>query len=270
MFDEQKGYVKNDEIHLEIDVKAENPKAKTKLICEYIGNYYDHGFKTLLNLRVLDFHQLMLATRTEIELENISWWITVLRTHFGYIGIKLAPKNQQKSFQLQAQMNCKIKSKNGTARSIDQTSNAVLNTSSYMYVKNIAYFDDLVKPEYGYIENGSITFEIGLRLNKRNEATTTTNDTNNGEAQVKIVKIECAICFEDIRDKEVSSLICGHAFCTPCIIRSLETRKKCPNATHQRNQQICDVHSLNEKPYVFFQTIIVFIYEFEILLLIMF
>lgn len=106
------------EIQLEIEIKAYNPKKTSKLIYEYIGNRYDNGFRTTLKLHVLNIHQLM-ATRTQIRLKIIIWLITVLKTHFGYLGIKLTPKSYQNHFTLQAQVVCMIKCKNGTARSIN-------------------------------------------------------------------------------------------------------------------------------------------------------
>ncbi|KAF5276717.1 hypothetical protein FQR65_LT16230 [Abscondita terminalis] len=40
---------------------------------------------------------------------------------------------------------------------------------------------------------------------------------------------ECSICLDQMQDKELSSTICGHVFCTPCIKAAVQSSKACPN-----------------------------------------
>lgn len=77
------------------------------------------------------------------------------------------------------------------------------------------------------VQNGSIVINVELKMDKLEGIAANVNG-NVGEGEEKLPNIECAICYESFQNKEISSVKCGHIFCTVCITRSIETRKNCP------------------------------------------
>lgn len=65
-----------------------------------------------------------------------------------------------------------------------------------------------------FVQYGAITIEIKIRVKD--------------EATKHPLLLDCAICLEDIKSQELSSVPCGHIFCTTCIEKSLKSKTKCP------------------------------------------
>lgn len=64
-----------------------------------------------------------------------------------------------------------------------------------------------------FIHYNSITIEIKIRI--KDEA-------------MKPLLLDCLICLEDIESQEISSVPCGHIFCTKCIEKCLKLKTICP------------------------------------------
>lgn len=73
-------------------------------------------------------------------------------------------------------------------------------------------WDDLLAPN-AFVQNNSITMEVKIRAK---------------DDEMKPLLLDCQICFKDIQSQELSSVPCGHIFCTKCIEKSLKSKTKCP------------------------------------------
>ncbi|CAG9585721.1 unnamed protein product [Danaus chrysippus] len=44
----------------------------------------------------------------------------------------------------------------------------------------------------------------------------------------KYLRIKCPICFNNLGKESISSTICGHVFCTNCLLTAIRVRAVCP------------------------------------------
>lgn len=85
---------------------------------------------------------------------------------------------------------------------------------------NMNDFEHLMDPQNEFVEENTIVLEV--EFSSKSLADTDAEDN------AKRPKLKCAICLENLKNKPVSSVSCGHMFCTPCITRSLTDRRECP------------------------------------------
>lgn len=180
----------------------------------------DDGFLVNFRLSLSNIDKLMAVQSEQFTLRNISFYFRVYKSHSGCIGIHWGQVYGHAYFPYKVRMVCKIFSKNGLERNFAKFAYGDLDELNYVRLHSFVPFDHVIKEENGYLENGFLVIQVDLKFTKSNQAS--------GATGAKLQKIECSICYDGVGDKELSSLPCGHTFCTGCITRSLETRKKCP------------------------------------------
>lgn len=65
-------------------------------------------------------------------------------------------------------------------------------------------------------------------LKENNSEAAAVDLPQSSEEKGQKIKPQCPICLETLGSMPVSSTICGHIFCTPCIENCIKCQKKCP------------------------------------------
>lgn len=220
LFDASKGYVKNDTIKMEflVEVADQNPNTKSNLILIRTDTCRE-GDWSKYHLTVTNIENLMAVQLAKIVLRNIPWNLVVFKDQKGHLGIYNDCHIPKHKGTFKRSMSCKILSRFGQAKSIEKVVNRDVGGEDIFSTGGIVSFTDLMNPENGFIQNGEISIEVEIKL------VLPTKDEN---VQAKRPRMECGICKEEMAKKELSSVACGHTFCSACIERTVETNKQCP------------------------------------------
>lgn len=220
LFDASKGYVKNDTIKMEflVEVADQSPNTKSNLILTRTDNCRE-GNWSKYHLTVTNIENLMAVQLPKIVLRNIPWNLIVFKDQTGHLGIYHDCHIPKHNGTFKRTMSCTFLSRFGKAKSIEKVVNRDVGGDDIFSSGGIVSWTELMNPENGFIQNGEISIEVEIKL------VLPTEDEN---AQTKRPRMECGICKEDMANKELSSVACGHIFCSACIKRTVETNKQCP------------------------------------------
>lgn len=89
LFDASKAYVKNNTIKLKfyVEVADQNEDAKSNLIFTNIEKCCAEGCLVKYRLNVTNIEQLIAVRTPKIVFRNITWRLTVCKTHLGYLAV---------------------------------------------------------------------------------------------------------------------------------------------------------------------------------------
>lgn len=108
-------------------------------------------------------------------------------------------------------------------KSIEKVDEKCFKSSEKLLTMHLVSWDELLKPENGFINDNSIVIEVVMQADK----------PQGGNAPLEVVhnqhKLECSICLGSLGHQAVSSTPCGHLYCSACIEISVETREVCPS-----------------------------------------
>lgn len=253
LIDSKKGYVKNNECKLEIIVKSSQRQDLTKDEClkfERVHNC-DNCSKGVFRLTVKNIDNLFGVCTPEFAINNFKWRISLGE----YDRSKISGRRQNKSLRLklhnvapaeeqewscQTTIKCKLATANPNAESVVlNDSGREFNESTHIHGLTLLKWGDLTDPGKKYLKNGSFALEVKIKVTDvKGEQTKPklerlpSNNNNNNH-----LEFACAICFENLADRSVSSFSCGHMFCSECCTAFLAkaTSKVCPTC-HQELQ----------------------------------
>lgn len=140
------------------------------------------------------------------ELGNEKWHIKVFKQS-NHLGIAI---NSSGSCKIRGMV--ELIGINEKVKSIRQTFKQNVTATDGVSINEFVAWGNLFA-QNTYIQRNSITIDVILRV--ENETDTPT-------------LVECLICLGDIESQEISSVPCGHTFCTECIEKSLKLNAKCP------------------------------------------
>lgn len=224
LFDNNKKYVKNDTIKLDITIKMADPNDENKsdVIFENVYKNCEVGCFSTFRLTVTNIDNLQAVRSPQFMLRSVSCYLEVNKDsqnlgimlekfdeipHKNRILITLVSAQSTKSIQ-------KVIKKGLTSRLILTT------------------WDNLLKPENDFINCNSITIEVDFVV----EDSSSDGKIVQSNTRKSVGKImQCAICLETLEKQDVSSIRCGHIFCTECIKNTLEERRACPLCNNPAN-----------------------------------
>lgn len=93
-----------------------------------------------------------------------------------------------------------------------------------LVLENVLSWDEVSKPENGYVNNNSITLEVKIKADKPEGDVPNVDPCN----AAKRGRFECSICLECIGGQDISATPCGHIFCTACITTAIKKHGVCP------------------------------------------
>lgn len=236
LMDGAKGYIKDNAINLNIQIKMIEPteENKSELVFEEIDQITEE-FNTQhakYRFTVINVEHLMAVRSPEIILQNIPWYVTIYKHPMKKLFIMLESMAGSRDFLCAVNFHAKLTNevnKLGQIRSEKMTRLKRLDVE-------LASWNDLIKPENGFIkDDDSLVIEFKIYVGKPEsiEATPekrkavdtgTTSDTK----RFKSIQLECVICLNHFDNQKISFIPCGHMFCSECIEKSIKNRKKCP------------------------------------------
>lgn len=101
---------------------------------------------------------------------------------------------------------------NGKTKSIIQPFSKEVTPEDGITLNELISWDDLLAPN-AFVQYSAVSIEVKIRVKI---------------GAKKPLLLDCLICLEDIESQELSSVPCGHTFCTKCIEKSLKLKQKCP------------------------------------------
>lgn len=230
LMDPTNDYITNDTCKLEIEVKASPLQITTQhqwLTFESIQKCCNENSNDKFRLTVKVFDDFIGVCSPEFVLSNSKWRISVVKTEaipVEYVQIRLRCIAPDTNWSERLTITSTLIPFNPNGQPLQkQIENQNYNHSAYNFAWNLITWDDLILPLNQYIENNSFVLEISI---KRGATKRRTFDEDN---------LTCTICFERLKDLAISSLSCGHIFCTPCIVKSIQQKKLCPTCNRAAN-----------------------------------
>lgn len=215
-------YVKDDILTLDITIVVVDPNYKnpSKVILETIEESCVESCFSKYKMTVDNISKLMAAESPKFRVRSSSWRFVVSKGDSGFCII-LHNKSTSLNFSCDVRMSVKhISSKKYLNRTISMAK--LFKKGATLQIHSIT-FEDLMKPENGYVNNNSIVVEIEIRTGVCVQGAISSNQNVS-----KRLKMECSVCLEVFGTQEVSITKCGHLFCTDCITKSINAHKKCP------------------------------------------
>lgn len=238
LVDPANGYVKNDTCKIKIKVRASELQKLTenKWITFETIHCCDRcstgKFRIKIN-NIEDFFGSCFLT----WLNTSSWEISICRSRNltnaanevqsdECLYLNLGRHNKALNVLNRVSILCKLISSDPKTES--KQSNVVWEFSGMQSYasSNLLTWNDLVNPQNQYIQNDSITIEVDMKVETVNETARIAKKRPASDSDA--TNLTCFICLEGLIDRSISSLLCGHMFCTVCIENSLQQRKCCP------------------------------------------
>lgn len=223
LFDDRKKYVENDSIELDLKIKAEDPNVnnRSKLKLEIIDKSCECDSHAKFRLAVTNIKQLMSVRSPEFMLRNLSWNLSILKNATN-VAIRLEFEPNSKDIKCNIKMSVKLMSSKGpSVRKIRVEDH---RCCEFLTLKDLISWEELLNPENGFVKDDCIELKVKVKLDELRGAL-----PNELKDEKKPKKLECAICLEQIDGQEVSSALCGHLFCTQCIVEAVKNRQFCPS-----------------------------------------
>lgn len=159
-----------------------------------------------LHLTVTKIAHLASIQAPDFDLEN------------GKCSIKVFKERNCLNISINSNEPCKLRGTvrllgiNEKIKSIEQSFTKEITPEDGVSVNELILWDDLLARNT-FVQHSAVTLEVKIRVK--------------GGA-VKPLLLDCLICLEDIESQWLSTVPCGHMFCTKCIEKSLKLKQKCP------------------------------------------
>lgn len=230
LFDAKNDYVKDDAIDLQIEIRAESSNAQITSF-ESISKSCDDGCLSIFRMTISNIESLSAVKTPRIVLRKIPCEMVLFkRSNNLYIRLFCKP-SQFRKIDFSIELTADLVSSNYNTKRCEKGHGAINRHKCGLHMPQFISWDELIEPKNGFVKDGGITIEFeiktelgGLILNANKRKA-----TNDQQPARKQLKVSCKICKKDIIDQDVSSLPCGHVFCSTCITESIKVQKKCPS-----------------------------------------
>lgn len=227
LFDIKNNYIKDGMITLNVNIEVVDPNDEyASKILPDINKCCDECNHITLQATVTNINNLIAVSTSLFVLQNMHWRLVVTKKEHLWIYFMLSNKSSNSVYNVK--LDFKMKNSIEGRKDFEQSWNGHVK---YLLSNPTIKWCDLMKTEIGYVENNSITFEVKIKVDKPREIDSNAKKRhaeNPLEVESNLVALECAICLDNMKKKEVSVTQCGHMFCTECIAKVARTRKVCP------------------------------------------
>lgn len=210
-----KNYVQNDTINLKIEIELISDLTTENIMSKCIESCCTKKRLTMANI-----NNLVSARTSTFQFQNWQCFISIARSTDDLV---LHPTflHEPGSNWCKLIMHVKlISSIPNTEFTIKRQATMIPPKAEEMSFK-IIRFQNLMDPQSGFVTDDRIVLEV--EMNSYGLV-----DTEDEAEGTKSMYLKCLICFESLRSKPVSSITCGHTFCTACITKSLGEKEECP------------------------------------------
>lgn len=233
LFDATKHFVKDDSIQLDINIVAADPHEVNQSIL-VVGNSdrcCENDCLVTFQMTVINVSNLMAVRSTQFVLRGLLWDFSVYKDHSSQLGIRLGSRTTSDKVECKVRMTAKLMSSQANVTPVEKVKTKVVRRLQFLLTDQLIKWSEMLKAENGFVENDSINLEIEIKIDKPEFVASNdqTNNFNCSQDEVRMLKMECAICLESIRNQDISCPPCGHLFCSTCISNAARNRKTCPS-----------------------------------------
>lgn len=221
LFKPENNYVKDDTIKMKIHIVVADPKEKnpSKMLFETIKKSCAEGCSNKYRLTITNIDKFMAVKTPRFIVRNLPF-VLMINRRITKLSAELFNSTSTADNSCKLQMSLKLISSKGDMKSIEVFCREVLfKKGTLPYMEPIVSWDELIKPENGFVNDNAIVIEVDIKSE---------GGIPIDQNAPKRLKFECSICLEAFGTQEVSSTLCGHLFCTPCLKNWVEARGNCP------------------------------------------
>lgn len=221
LLDDTENYVKNDTIKLEAKIEVEDPNClnKSALRIGRIDKSCDDGCLTTFQLTSTNILNLMAVRSSQFIMRGFPWSIMLFKND-THLGITLELMQRCRNISCEVAMSIKLVSTKENVAQFERVTRKEVKWLEDLFIGNMIPWNELLKPENGFVCNDSITLNIEIKASKPEGAAS--------KVGVKPHQYECSICLEMLENQDISTAPCCHLFCTACITTAVRTRGFCP------------------------------------------
>lgn len=165
-------------------------------------------------LTVKNLHKNFGVTSPEIHLNKMPWRIVVVKEENVRVLLWNMNFEEKLSWCCSTNVECSINSFDTETDPMTKKLQKNDRSVSPLEIFSITW-NDLIKPEKQFLQNGAFVLDIEMKINHPEQA------------QVKEVKctecsrFKCPICLKSMIGKDVVSTSCGHLFCGKCLKKEI-------------------------------------------------
>ncbi|XP_031635584.1 uncharacterized protein LOC116348658 [Contarinia nasturtii] len=225
----ENGFVRDDTIRVEIKIEVTDPNYEDKSLLKFdvLDKCCECVNRALFRLTVSNIDALMAVGTPAFILFGLRWKISIFNDASEWLGVRLETIEYKNNATSETTATFKLISANNDVKSIKHELKKEMNGQDLLEKWNFVSWGKLFDDQNGFIRNNTIVFDVSIITDSLNLAEKCQAARDQNE-DAKLLKLECSICMEAIRDQELSSLPCTHMFCTKCIEDAIKACKKCP------------------------------------------
>lgn len=246
--DLENGFIKNDSCQIEIQVKATpmlnliNDKwilFKQDKLCS------ESTFKSKYFITIKKIDEFFGICTPTFIVNDLTWQIELFRNENPLIDPSLHIRlyNMADRDELRAKHKVKVSLKlisyDLNAEDVKYETTSEYDRTIRSNLWTIISWNDLINPKNKFLNNDEFTVEFTIEVEETEtlEAPAKKFKFTNGQHD-RSMEVICGICLDNLFDHSVSSLSCGHMFCTQCIEKALQQKYRCPTC----NQWAIPIH----------------------------
>lgn len=168
-WDELLRYVRDDKIELKLEITVEDPNCSNRSVLqlETIDKSCDCGSLsiTIFRLTLTKVKNLMAVHSPKFVLRGMPWDFTVYKYQLQSptLGIMLEPKDSTKKNSFKMTMSVKLVSFENYKHSVETSTTDQVKWPENLDIDCITTWDELLKPDNGFVNNNSITLEVEIK-----------------------------------------------------------------------------------------------------------
>lgn len=171
---------------------------------ETVENTNNTDRVSIYQLRVTNLKRLDSVQSSELKLGNITLKMKVFKYNSDSLGISLHADRSCRS-----RMSAKLISTKGHWKSVQRLQIHNIEVDDELKMNKLVSWTDLFDAKNGFIESNAIHIKVEIKL------------------KINAAEPVCEICFECMESQEISSVPCGHVFCSQCIRSWIREHNSC-------------------------------------------
>lgn len=233
LIDPAKHFVTNDAIQLDVNIEAADPHEinQSILINKNIQRCCSNDCLVTFELTVINISNLLAVRSTRFILRGLLWDISVYKDHSNRLGVRLDSKMTSNHVSCNVRMTTKLRSSNQTIKKVEQVETKVVRRLQSLVTDQLIAWNEMFNIENQFVEDDMINLLIEIKADKPELGHQ--NGLGGDELNVSVVettvRMECAMCLENICNQDVSCPPCGHVFCSSCISDAAKYHRICPS-----------------------------------------
>lgn len=166
LFNDERRYVKDDMIKIMIYIMVENRNISNPAILTF-ETVNSCGSLGIFELTVKNIANLLAVSSPTFNLRDLPWEFRVYRNGYDLLGISLDTEASFREISFDVTMSVNLVSSKNDVDSIKRQNTNDIQFSKSIDIDDIILWDELMKPENGFVNNNSITLAVEVKIIKQ-------------------------------------------------------------------------------------------------------